>query len=564
MSNKNTMTITRKIALIPEDGCVKKYRNRVNQYLSERYPEKIQNLEQMIKKEKDKDIKADYQKKLEKVQQEYAKFEEGEVEQFTQKMINDYTYDFVRKAMASEADRKNTILSEMRYKMVRDKVQKMTDENEIKKWVNENIKDCYRIENSSKGSIFDDLDIENPLGGYGVAFSKELTEKIKKMVIKDKLLEGKISLPCYKQKSPFTLSKKHIQLEHGYENADELEKHIADKDCLVYLNVGADDKKTVGVVKPTILRFRLNLGHKKNRDELLSTILKIFHGEYSIGGSKIQIEKHDKDKHDKIMLNLSIKIPISDAELKEDVVVGVDLGMAVPAVCAVNNDMYDKKYIGNCNDFLRVRNSLQSQRKRAQKSVKLARGGSGRKRKLKALEQYSEKEKRFVDSYCHKVSKEVVDYALKHNAKYINIEDLSGFNTDNFVLRNWSFYKLQQYIKYKAEKEGMIVRKVNPAFTSQVCSFCGHWEEGQRVDQKTFVCKNPDCTSHNLKFVNADYNAARNIALTTLFTNDKKKQKTSGKIKEAAKKYGIPINELVNDDSDAENMSSWYENLQEC
>ena len=551
------MTITRKIALIPEDGCVEEYRKRVNQYLRERYPEKIQNLEQMIKKEKDKDTKADYQKKLEKIQQEYENFQENGIEQFTQKMINDYTYDFVRRAMASEAQRKNTILSEMRYKMLQDKVQEMTDAKEISKWVNENVKDCYRIENSKKGSIFADLNIENPLGGYGFAFNQELTRKIKTMLIRDKLLDGKISLPCYKQNSPFTLNKQNMQLEHGYENADELEKHIADKNCLVYLNVGSFNTQTKQT-KPTILRFRLNFGYKRNRDELLSTVLKIFHEEYSIGGSTIQIEKHGK-----IMLNLSIKIPISHADLKEEVVVGVDLGMAVPAVCAVNNDPYDKKYIGNCNDFLRVRNSLQSQRKRAQKSVKLARGGSGRKRKLKALNQYRKKEKRFVDSYCHKVSKEVVDFALKHQAKYINIEDLSGFNTDNYVLKNWSFYKLQQYIKYKAEKEGMIVRKVNPAFTSQVCSFCGHWEEGQRVDQKTFVCKNPDCTSHNLKFINADYNASRNIALTTLFTNDKKKQKASGKIKEAAKKYGIPLNDLIKDDSDTEDVTSWYENLQD-
>lgn len=232
-------------------------------------------------------------------------------------------------------------------------------------------------------------------------------------------------------------------------------------------------------------------------------------------------------------------VPEQKKELKEDTVVGVDLGIAVPAMCALNNDMYKRYAIGNVNDFVRVRTKLQAQRKRLSKSLKYASGGHGRKKKLKALERLSKSEANFVETYCHMVSKRVVDFALSNNAKYINIENLKGYDTSDFVLRNWSYYKLQQYIKYKAERFGIVVRKVNPCYTSQVCSVCGNWEPDQRKSQAVFECANSDCDSHK-KYdygFNADFNAARNIAMSTLF-------KEEGEIKEEDKKaareyYGI-------------------------
>lgn len=107
----------------------------------------------------------------------------------------------------------------------------------------------------------------------------------------------------------------------------------------------------------------------------------------------------------------------------------------------------------------------------------------------------------------------------KSEVKYINIEDLSGFNGSDFILRNWSYYELQQFITYKAAQYGIEVRKINPYHTSQVFSKCGHWEEGQRIDQTHFICK--ECGNE----MNADLNAARNIALSTNFVETKKTKK---------------------------------------
>ena len=66
-------------------------------------------------------------------------------------------------------------------------------------------------------------------------------------------------------------------------------------------------------------------------------------------------------------------------------------------------------------------------------------------------------------------------------------------------------------IDYKAKKENIKVVFVDPYHTSQTCSACGHYEEGQREKQDEFICNNKECKNFNEK-VNADYNASVNIA----------------------------------------------------
>ena len=155
---------------------------------------------------------------------------------------------------------------------------------------------------------------------------------------------------------------------------------------------------------------------------------------------------------------------------------------------------------------------------------------------LEPLDRTDKAEAHFVETYCHMVSKRVVDFAVKNGAKYINIENLNGYDSSEFILRNWSFYKLQQYITYKAERYGIIVRKINPCYTSQICSVCGNYEEGQRKSQSVFECANPECKSHNkYKYgFNADFNAARNIAMSTLFMEN---GNVTEKSKEEARAY---------------------------
>lgn len=354
-----------------------------------------------------------------------------------------------------------------------------------------------RISTSKKGSAYDkDIEFAKglPIGSLGQKVKQDFQKSIK-----DGLLYGKVSLPTYRKNNPLLIHVDYIRLRntnphqdsgiyHNYSNYQEFLDNLYSKDLEILIKFAND------------ITFKMILGQPHKSATLREEIKQIFEENYKVCGSSIQIDGT------KIILNLSMDVPKKEVELDENTVVGVDLGIAIPAVCGLNNNEYIKQSIGSKEDFLRIRTQLQSERKRIQSNLKLSKGGHGREKKLKHLDNLSDRERNFVKTYNHYVSKQVVDFALKNKAKYINVEDLSGFDSSQFILRNWSYYELQQFITYKASKYEIEVKKINPYHTSQICSCCGHWEEGQRDSQSHFKCKS--CGYET----NADFNASRNIA----------------------------------------------------
>ena len=240
---------------------------------------------------------------------------------------------------------------------------------------------------------------------------------------------------------------------------------------------------------------------------------KDYEGEYKLCNSSIQIVKRDGKQ--KFFLLLVVNIPQEHVELNKKIVVGVDLGVNVPAYVATNITE-ERKAIGDREHFLNTRMQFQRRFKSLQR-LKGTAGGKGRTKKLEPLERLRKAEHNWVHTQNHLFSREVVNFALQTHAATIHMEDLSGFGKDNdgnadekkeFVLRNWSYYELQNMITYKAAKYGIKVEKIRPAYTSKTCSWCGHRGFRQGV---TFICENPECKKCGEK-EHADYNAARNIA----------------------------------------------------
>ncbi len=389
---------------------------------------------------------------------------------------------------------------------------------------NEEINEIYKRgqrlpkENNTEYSLYKYGEIVFPKGMMTQSSVKMKVKNDIKTAKENGLFKGKVSLQNRKLNAPLWIESQQFSFYHTYDSYNEMIDRLFTSGFQVFM------KFVNGI------NFEVVFGNPHKSHELRCVFQNIFEEYYKVKGSSIQIDDN------KIMLNLSLEIPKCERELDENTVVGVDLGQAIPATCALNNDMYARAYIGSADDFVRVRTKIQSQRRQLSKSLKNSNGGHGRKRKLKPLDRFEQYEKHFVQSYNHMVSKRVVDFALKHNAKYINLESLKGYDTDQKVLRNWSYYQLQSYITYKAEKYGIIVRKVNPCYTSQVCSYCGHWKDGQR-DKRKFICKNKKCKSHELKKnVHADFNAARNIAMSTLWFNGEVTEKQK---EEAREYYGI-------------------------
>ena len=294
------------------------------------------------------------------------------------------------------------------------------------------------------------------------------------------------------------------------------------------------DDDTIYIRFPKGLEWDLSFGRdRSNNREIVERILS---GQYDVGNSSIQ-----EAKSGKCFLLLVVKIPKSVQSLDKNRVVGVDLGINIPLYAALNDNDYGGVSIGSRDQFLKVRMRMVAQKRELQRSLRQStNGGHGRKQKLQALERLYGKERNWVHLQNHIFSKSIIDYALKNGAGVIQMENLTNFGhnkfeevDDNFkfILRYWSFFELQTMIEYKADAAGIEVRYVNPYHTSQTCSFCGHYEKGQRLNQSTFVCKNPDCQKGKGKHnsdgssvgINADWNAARNIALSSDYVVKNKK-----------------------------------------
>jgi IS605 OrfB family transposase len=227
-----------------------------------------------------------------------------------------------------------------------------------------------------------------------------------------------------------------------------------------------------------------------------------------VNGSFIMADSSFQFKDGKLFLYLVFKSPISKFELSDDKTLGIDLGLNIPLYAAVNG-CDSNLSMGDRDDFLNKRLAFQKRRRSLQSALTTTAGGRGRGKKLKALDRLADSERNFAKNYNHNLSKSVVDYALKQQCGTINIEDLSTIKdrTNTFVLRNWSYYELQNLIKIKAKKVGINVNVVNAAYSSQRCSDCGHISPDNRVTQKDF-----NCVKCGFK-INADHNAAKNISI---------------------------------------------------
>lgn len=179
--------------------------------------------------------------------------------------------------------------------------------------------------------------------------------------------------------------------------------------------------------------------------------------------------------------------------------IGVDLNTT--GHCAVVGNPQTGKVIKLGKKAAHIRSKARATRRRLQKAGKL--------RRLKA---HRNKEQRRIRDLDHKISKAIVDEAVRSGSG-IRMEDLSGIRkttkqAKSFkgALHNWSFFQLQLFVAYKSQLAGVPVEKIDPSYTSQADSRTGLL--GTRTG-KRFV-------SPTGRVENADANASFNIALASL------------------------------------------------
>lgn len=343
---------------------------------------------------------------------------------------------------------------------------------------------------TNSNPIFNGIEV-----GTGIDTLSAVTRKARKdfsVSLKNGLARGERNLTSYRRTYP--LITRGRDLKFRYEGDDIV-------------------IKWVNKIEFTVITGSNNM--KENTIELKHTLHKIINNEYKIKESSLMF-----DKNNNLILNLTFDIPDKEAhEIVPGRTLGVDLGIATPAYVCLSDNTYIRSGFGSANDFFRIRQQMKSRRRSLYKSLSLVKGGKGRKKKLQAINSLRDKERNFAKTYNHQLSYKIVKFAKDNKCEFINLEHLTKNGFEDAILSSWSYYELQNMIEYKAEREGIKVRYVDPAYTSQTCSKCGHVDKENRPTQAKFKCIN--CGLE----LNADHNASINIARSDNFVNKKKKKK---------------------------------------
>lgn len=237
-------------------------------------------------------------------------------------------------------------------------------------------------------------------------------------------------------------------------------------------------------------RFSIKIKMTDRQKQILSDV--------KCGTMRIVLKNHK--------LLAQITYEYTEAALRSDgSVMGVDLGIKCPAVSYCSDGSV--KFYGNGRKNRYMRRHFRYLRKRLQK-----------KKKMKAVRRIGNKEQRVMRDIDHKISHDIVSEAIRRNVRVIKLEQLQNVRQatrtsrkNNSSLHSWSFYRLAQYIEYKARRAGIKVVYVNPSYTSQRCPICG---KHNHASDRTYVC---ECGFHGHR----DIVGAYNICCSTEYVGDK-------------------------------------------
>ncbi len=212
-------------------------------------------------------------------------------------------------------------------------------------------------------------------------------------------------------------------------------------------------------------------------------------------------------------------------EILAETSIGIDMGVERPITTSNNNDF-------NLNIFKERFDILKKNKEELHKlSAILNRKRDFHKKNKSEIKFYEtssyKRILRKIRGLHHKISN--IRENLQHNitSNLVNREDVDTFILEELQLKNMTkrsakgksnkksnlnrvlldvgMHGIRTKLTYKAEKLGKNVETINPRFTSQKCSNCGHIHKLNRKSQANFVCSKCGFT------INADFNAAINI-----------------------------------------------------
>ena len=180
----------------------------------------------------------------------------------------------------------------------------------------------------------------------------------------------------------------------------------------------------------------------------------------------------------------------------ESQVVGLDMGISHFLTDSngvfVENPRYTKKY----EKLLRIKNRALARKKK---------GSNGFKKAKLEITKLHHKIANVRKDFLHKLSFQYVKDNSLIVAEDLKVKNMIKFGhlSKHIADVSWSMFFNQ--LSYKSKKYEKSFIQINPKFTSQKCSCCGHIAKENRKTQAKFECTS--CGNQQ----NADFNAAQNI-----------------------------------------------------
>ncbi|MDG0949522.1 transposase [Bacillus paranthracis] len=306
---------------------------------------------------------------------------------------------------------------------------------------------------------------------------------------RNEIRKGEMSIPSFRNRIPIDL----------HNNSVDITKE-KNGDYIAGISLFSRDfhKENSDVPKGKIF---VKLATKKQKS--MKVILdRLMNQTYSKGACMIHKYKN------KWYLSITYKFnAIKENNFDKELIMGIDMG-GINTVYFAFNEGFIRSNIKS--DEIKAFNEKIRQRRinllKQSNYCSNSRTGKGRAKRLQPIDVLSNKIAKFRNSTNHKYANYIIKQCLKHNCGRIQIELLKGISKNDKVLKDWTYFDLQEKIKNQAEVHGIEVIKVASAYTSQRCSQCGYICKENRCTQAVFECKQCGYKTH------ADYNAAKNIA----------------------------------------------------
>lgn len=209
--------------------------------------------------------------------------------------------------------------------------------------------------------------------------------------------------------------------------------------------------------------------------------------------SSVEIKEIELIYDRKLMLSISYDYGLEATETKNSNKVGVDLGEihSISAYCDNGEAlMVTGRKLRSIN---RLRNKklaeLQSKMSKCTKYSKQWKKYNRAKRYILSKSDYQ------IQDCLHKTSKQFVDWCVTNEVSTVAVGKVEGVQRHtkkkrtkncNQKISNWSFGKLQQYLKYKLEANGIKLEKQEESYTSQQCPCCGR---RKKTSTRNYSCK---------------------------------------------------------------------------